>query len=148
MTKTLFSTSLKATTGGESRPHIQAVRESLRRHASHLTSSDHEKVVAGLLTDGLARDGGPVYASAAADDHHPQRRHQLMSPVQAARDERLHPMLPYCQRVLARCGYSLDLSSGEIVRLYDIDQALKKSDLDVEGRMAIKSQLHLCGLLD
>jgi hypothetical protein len=137
MTNQLFAPSLKATIAGESRPHIEAVRQSLRRHVGHLSAADHDRIVNGLMQDGLARDAGHVYAGA-----------ETLSPLQAARDPRRHPILVQLKRELRRFDYELDLNDSSKLDVPALDRALRASGASLSDRIEIKTQLAQCGLID
>ena len=147
MTKQLFAPSLRAVTAGESRPHVEALRASLRKHAGDLPSADHERIISGFMQDGLARDGGPVYAS-AADDYQPMRR-QVLSPVQAMRRTELHPLLKQVGAQCRRAGFDIDFNSDKPLSVFEIDKAFKAAGIvDLETRFRIKCQLAELRLID
>jgi hypothetical protein len=137
----LFSDKVVSAISGESKPHVDSIRQSILSHAGHLSANDVEKIVSGLMSDRLARDNGELHAAAE-----PQPRYELKSPIQAAADVRNHALLKNVAARLRRLGFNLDLASNKQVDKFALDTALRAS-ADVEERIAVKSMLFQLGMI-
>jgi hypothetical protein len=107
------------------------------------THADVYKALKQLVADQLLHNDD-VAVHAAAD-----KERRCLSPLQASRDHRLHPLLRQVKGELRRLAdYDLDLNQSEPLDAYKLDKELRAAALDIEQRMNLKSQLFQLGLIE
>jgi hypothetical protein len=95
-----------------------------------------------LVADQLLTNNGTVRAAADKGERTP------LSPMQAARNTALHPLLRHVEGMARRNGFTIDLASDKPIDMIQLDRALKASGADIDVRMSIKTGLFQLGMIE
>jgi hypothetical protein len=143
----LFLISNKDSQMSINRPHIDLVRASLKRHAKYLQDSIHDEIARGLVTDGLASDGGGVSLHAVAASGHAGHGHpRVLTAIEASS---VDPQRAAAVRTVvseaSRLGFS-NWDLGKPLDMHAFSNAVK--DAPVLQRMRIKEKMYRLGLCE
>jgi hypothetical protein len=146
-TKSVFADRLTASVGGETGGLLRKIHTSMLRHVPDLTIDHHERILKGLMADGIGGESGDVVHAASGADTVMAGKHQLLTPLQArAATQASDPhAVTAVLRDLERINYSA--KPDELIDVVRLTECMRSSKWDIESRMALRCRLAMLRMI-